>query len=115
MKKCAPYSASDLSEPVTFWRETVTADGAGGSSKAWAAVSGAPTWAMVRQASGRERALANRTDATAAIRVVVRYTDLLREADTVIIRGLRHAIIAIADWEYRQTWTLIDCERGVPV
>jgi SPP1 family predicted phage head-tail adaptor len=115
MVKCAPYSGADLSTVVTFQRLVEVADGAGGASKAWQAISGAPTRAMVRPLGGRERPLANRTDATLGLRVVVRYTALLREADTVIIRGRRCAITAIADWEFKEQWTIIDAAQGEPV
>jgi SPP1 family predicted phage head-tail adaptor len=113
MAICGKYSAGMLSEIITFQRQTLTSDGIGGSSKTWAAIAGAPSRGMVKAVSGFERAQADRTNAGASFRVVVRYWAGLREADTVLIRGLRHDITFINNVEFSDRWLEIDVTRGV--
>jgi SPP1 family predicted phage head-tail adaptor len=113
--KCCTYTAGQLREPVTFQRETLTIDGIGGSSKTWTAIAGAPTRAMVRAMSGFERAQADRTNAGASFRIVVRYWAGLREADSVLIRGRRHNITFINNVDLADRWLEIDATGGVAV
>ena len=47
--------------------------------------------------------------------VVVRYTSALREADSVLIRGLRHNIRYIKNVDFDNKWLEIDVEGGVAV
>jgi SPP1 family predicted phage head-tail adaptor len=115
MAICGKYSAGMLSEIITFQRETLTSDGIGGSSKAWATIAGAPTRATVRAMSGFERAQADRTNAGASFRIVVRYWAGLREADSVLIRGRRHNITFINNVDLADRWLEIDATGGVAV
>lgn len=111
---CGPYNGGMLRERVAFQRENYTPDAAGGGSKTWVAVSGAPVWAAVRGQGSREVARANRTDAVTSLVVVTRYTAAVREADSVVIRGRRHNIIGIDNWEWADQWSLFRVDGGVP-
>jgi head-tail adaptor len=111
--KCCLYNAGMLREPLAFQRLVITPDGIGGSSKTWATIAGAPSRGMVKAVSGFERAQADRTNAGASFRVVVRYWAGLREADTVLIRGLRHDITFINNVDFADRWLEIDVTRGV--
>jgi SPP1 family predicted phage head-tail adaptor len=111
---CAPkYTSRQLREVVTFERATRVSDGAGGFSETWATISGAPTRAMVRPLSGRERWASERTEATSNYRVVVRYTSDLTERDRVLIRGIAGNIVFIANVDMADEWLEIDVNLGV--
>ena len=114
MKCCPPpkYTARDLREVVEFQRKTRTADGAGGFTDAWAAISGAPTRAMVKAMSGRERWASDRVEASANYRVVVRYFAGLTEVDRVEVRGRPGQIRFINNVDFDDRWLEIDVNLG---
>jgi len=104
-----------LREPVTFQRKTRTSDGAGGYTTGWAAISGAPTRAMVKAMSGRERWASERVEATANYRVVVRYFADLNEVDRVLIRDRPCQIRFVNNVDLDDRWLEIDVEMGAAV
>lgn len=112
---CAPskYSARDLNEPVTFERLTRTSDGEGGYTEAWAAISGAPSLAMVKAMSGGERWASQRVEALSNYRVVVRYFAGLTAQDRVVIRSRNGQIRFINNVDFGDEWLEIDVELGV--
>lgn len=114
MTCCSKYSARDLREPVTFERLTRSSDGAGGFTSSWSAISGAPTRAMVKPMSGRERWASARIEALANYRVVVRYFSGLSEGDRVLIRGRPGQIRFIGNVDMADRWLEIDVELGAP-
>lgn len=115
MVKCcaSKYSARDLREAVEFQRLTRTSDGAGGFTEAWATIAGAPSRAMVKPLSGRERWASQRVEGTANYRIVTRYTDDLTEVDRVLIRGRPANISFISNVDLSDRWLEIDVELGV--
>jgi SPP1 family predicted phage head-tail adaptor len=113
MAKCCDYNAGMLKEPVTFQRRTLTSDGAGGQTEAWAALSGAPTRAHVRPVSGSERYASDRTEAIVRLRLVTRYTNAIREGDRVTIRNKVHNIRFLDNVEFKDKWLQIDVDGGV--
>lgn len=118
MVKCcgsSKYNGRMLREAVTFQRRTRTSDGAGGYTEAFAAISGAPTRAMVKPLSGRERWASDRVEASANYRVVTRYYDGLKESDVIIIRGRTGNIRFIANVDLRDEWLEIDVQLGAAV
>lgn len=112
---CGKYNARQLREAVTFQRKTRTSDGAGGYTSGFAAISGAPTRAMVKPLSGRERWASDRVEASANYRVVTRYYDGLEEGDTVLIRGRPANIRFIANVDMMDEWLEIDVQLGAAV
>jgi len=112
---CGKYNSRQLRESVTFQRKTRTSDGAGGYTSGFATITGAPTRAMVKPLSGRERWASDRVEASANYRVVTRYTDLLREGDTVLIRGRPGNIRFIANVDMMDEWLEIDVNLGAAV
>lgn len=110
--KCCDISAGLLREPVTFERATRVGDGAGGQTQTWAAISGAPTRAMVKNTSGRESFAHGRVEAVPRLKVVTRYHAGLLESDRVVIRGKAHNIIRIDNVEFRNKWLEITCDGG---
>lgn len=114
-KCCGKYNARQLREAVTFQRKTRTSDGAGGYTSGFATISGAPTRAMVKPLSGRERWASDRVEASANYRVVTRYYDGLVEGDTVLIRGRPANIHFIANLDMMDEWLEIDVQLGAGV
>ena len=113
--KCCDLNSGKLKEPVTFQRKTLTSDGAGGMTQAWATLSGAPTRAYVVPVSGSERYASDRVEATIRLRLVVRYTTALRESDRVQIRNKLHNIRFIDNIEFANKWLQVDIDGGVAV
>ena len=113
---CCKYTAGMMREPVTFQRmgSATNVDG-NVVAGAWATIADAPTRGMVRPLSGYEASQAQRLNAEVKLLVVVRYTSALREADSVLIRGLRHNIRYIKNVDFDNKWLEIDVEGGVAV
>ena len=111
---CKPskYNGRMLREVVTFQRATETVDDYGARIQAWATIAGAPTRAMVKPMSGRERWASERVEATANYRVVTRYNADLTEADRVLVRGRACNIRFIANVDLMNDWLEIDVEMG---
>ena len=111
---CKPskYSARDLREIVTFERVTNTADDYGARIQGWETISDAPTRAMVKPMSGRERWASERTEATANDLIVTRYNEAITEKDRVLIRGRPCNIRFIANVDMDDRWLEIDVNMG---
>ena len=115
MAKCCDYNTGMLRTPVLFERATRTTDGSGGSTRAWATVAGAPTRAHAKAMSGRERWSSERTEATDAIRVVIRYGATIKESDRVTVDGKKYNINRIVDVEFARKWLEITATGGVAI
>ena len=113
MSLCCDYSAGMLKEPITIQRMTRTSDGAGGQTQTWATVSGAPTRAAVMPLSGSERYQFDRLEATASLKVTVRYTSGILESDRIVIRSRNHNIRFIKNVEFADKWLEIIVDAGV--
>jgi SPP1 family predicted phage head-tail adaptor len=98
---------------VTFQRETLTADGSGGTTSAWATIAGAPTRGMVKAMSGGERWASARVEASASWRVTVRYFPGILPKDRVIVRGRAYNIRFVNNVELADKWLVIDVSEGV--
>ena len=111
---CSKYSARMLREPIEFQRMTRTGDGAGGFTEGWAAITGAPTRAMVKALSGSERFQSQRTEATASHKIVVRYNAGLTAVDRAVIRGRAFQLLFLNNVDYGDTFLEITAMLGVP-
>lgn len=109
------YNARQLREAVTFQRVTNTTDSYGARVQTWAAITGAPTRAMVKPMSGGERYASARTEATSTHKIVCRYFADLTELDRVVIRGRPCNIRFIANVDMMDDWLEIDVEMGAAV
>lgn len=112
-KCCADYNAGMLREPIEFQRKTRTSDGAGGWTETWAAISGAPTWAHVRQLSAGEQFVSQRTEGRSTHMIVVRYFSDLTEVDRAVIRGREYNLDPPNNVELRDRWLEIKARMGV--
>lgn len=111
--KCCDMTAGMLRTSVIFQRLTRVADGAGGATETWAAISGASSKAFVKALSGYERYASDRTEARASYRAVVRYFTGLTAADRVLIDGIAYNIQFIDNLEFRNMWLQIDLDSGI--
>jgi SPP1 family predicted phage head-tail adaptor len=102
-----------LKEPIAIQRMTRTSDGAGGQTQSWATVSGAPIRAAVLPLSGSERYQFDRLDATASLKVTVRYVAGLLESDRIVIRNRNHNIRYIKNVEFADKWLELIVDAGV--
>ena len=112
-KCCGDYNAGMLREPVTFQRAAKASDGAGGYTETWGAIAGAPTLAHAKYLSGNERWASQRVEATAKIRIAVRWFDGLLASDAVVIRSRRCNIRFINNVEFADKWLEIELGEGV--
>lgn len=115
MAKCCDYNSGLLKTSVAFERATKTANGSGGYTEAWGAISGSQSRAYVKAMSGSERYASDRVEATARYRVVCRYFSGLLESDSIVINSRRHNIRFIDNIEYADKWLSIDVDQGVAV
>lgn len=111
--KCSDMNAGKLIHTVAFERRTLAADGAGGQTETWAAISGAPTRAWATNTGGSERYASDRTEAIVRVRLVTRYSTLIREGDRVKLKGRVHNIRFIDNVEFADKWLQIDVDGGV--
>lgn len=118
MAKCcgtSKYSANQLREPVEFQSKTRVDDGAGGFAETWAAVSGAPTRAYVRQLTASERYASGRVEGVSTHMIVVRYTDAVDETMRAVIRGREYNLDPPNNLDLRNQWLEIKAALGVAV
>lgn len=113
MRNKPKYQAGILRTPCEFQRKSLTSDGAGGFSEAWAPLAGSATMCHFRALSGSERWAAQRVEAVTRNRLICRYFEDLREADRVVIRGRAYNITFINLVELRDFWLELDLSGGV--
>lgn len=111
--KCCDYTAGMLKHSITFQRETLVGDDAGGTTSTWAAIVSAPTRGFIKAMSGNERWASARVEATASYRLVVRYFPNLMEKDRVLFRDRAHNIRFVNNVEFADKWLEIDLSEGV--
>lgn len=112
---CSKYNARQLRHTVSFERQGETSDGAGGYTKSWSSISGAPTKGMIKALSGRERWASQRTEATSTYRLVTRYVSGITEKDSVVFDGRRFNITFVNNVDFMDDWLEIDLGLGVAV
>ncbi len=112
---CDKYSATLLREPVEFQSRTQVSDGAGGYTETWAAVSGAPTRAYVRQLSSGEQWASQRTEGRSSHMIVVRYTAAINETMRAVIRGREYNLEPPNNVDFADKWLEIKARLGVAI
>lgn len=102
---CNPkYTSRSLREIVSIQGLTRAADGMGGFTDTWAAVSGAPTRAMIEAAPGSERWGFMRQVPGNGYRMVTRFFSSATAAQRVIWRGKEYGVLGVVDPDGRQDW-----------
>ncbi|MAO24096.1 MAG: hypothetical protein CMJ25_25375 [Phycisphaerae bacterium] len=109
---CSKYNARQLRTEVSFQRETDTVDSMGGAIRNWAAISGAPTRAMVKPLTGREMWGSDRLEAIGNYKVVTRYFSGLTEKDRIVIDSRNGQIRFVANVDYMDDWLEITVQLG---
>lgn len=103
-----------LDQRVTLERKTLTADGIGGTTAAWANVpSNATVWANVKAKAGREGMDNGRTTATFVSVFTIRNRADLLPQDRIVWGGVTYNIRAFLSEGARQQCLAIEAERGV--
>lgn len=112
---CDDYTGRMLREVVEFQSKTRTPDGAGGFTESWAAVTGAPTRAYVRQLSSGEQWASQRTEGRSTHMIVVRYSSAVDETMRAVIRGREYNLDPPNNVEMRDKWLEIRARLGFAV
>lgn len=112
MAKCCDINAGMLRTAISIERKSRVADGSGGFTETWAALSGSPTRAHVKAMSGHERFASDRVEAGSRWRVTTRYFSGLFEEDRIVIAGRYYNIRFINNVEMRDRWFIIDVDGG---
>ena len=105
---------AELDQRVRLERLVLTPDGQGGNTKAWQLIT--RRWARVEPLTGRERDMAQQTEAPRNYRITLRHdsvTGALIAANRVVWRDKPMQIRFIADAGPRPLYITIDCEAGV--
>jgi SPP1 family predicted phage head-tail adaptor len=113
--KCCDIVPGKFRIPVEFQARSRTANGSGGFTESWAAISGAPTFAEVKALGGGERYASDRVEASARYRLTCRYDGNVTEASRVVIRSRAYNIRFINNVEFRNRYMIIDLDGGVAV
>lgn len=102
-----------MDERVTFQRLTATADGAGGTTTAWANFRTDPVaWAEVKTRVGREVMVEGRMTAQSPTTFTVHYRDDVSELDRILWAGEAYQIRNVIRRGGRKLFLEIDAERG---
>ena len=112
--KCCQYTAGMLREVVSIEAKTRTADGMGGFTVAWAAVSGAPTRAMISAAPGSERWGYMRQTPGNSYKMITRHFDGATAAQRVIWKTKEYGVLGVVDPDGRGDWLEYRLSDGVP-
>ena len=112
--KCCQYTAGMLREVVSIEAKTRTADGMGGFTVAWAAVSGAPTRAMISAAPGSERWGYMRQTPGNSYKMITRHFDGATAAQRVIWKTKEYGVLGVVDPDGRGDWLEWRLSDGVP-
>mgnify|MGYP003658961065 FL=1 len=110
MKCCDIYSGK-LRNAITIERLTLSTDGAGGNTQAWATNKNLK--AFIKPMSGGEYLHSQRLEARLSHRIYIRYTTDILNTDRVSYNGRYFQIRAIINIEESNKWLELHCEEGV--
>lgn len=108
---CCEIYPGMLNRRISIERKTLTADALGGFTESWQSLS--QPWAHIKPMSGRELIHADKIDAVAVSRFIIRYNRNLREDDRVLYRGVYYNIRSLVNIDEQDEYTEITAERGV--
>lgn len=101
---CAKYPIGALRHSVAIQAKTRTADGQGGFTTSWAAVSGSATRAMITAAPGSEKWGFMRSVPGNTYKMVTRYFSGASAAQRVIWNGKEYAVLGVVDPDGTGAW-----------
>lgn len=108
---CCDIYPGMLSRRISIERLQLTPDALGGFTEAWQPLS--QPWAYIKPSSGRESVSADKLEATAVSRFVIRYNKNLLESDRVLYRGVYYNIRSLINIDEQDEYTEVIAERGV--
>ena len=104
----------DLTQRITLHRYAETADGIGGTTRAWADfATDATVWANVKARSGREGLDEGRINATFVVLFTIYNRTDVSELDRIIWNGENYNIRGVRREGARNLDLIIEAERGV--
>lgn len=109
--KCCDITASQLRHKIEIQRLQEVADDLGGFSTQWVTLK--TKRAKVVPMSGRELIHADKIDATAVSRFVIRFDADIMESDRIVLKGKEYNIRSIINIEEENRFNEIMAERGV--
>lgn len=109
--KCCDITVGMLNRRISIERLQLTPDTLGGFTEVWQPLS--QPWAFIKPMSGRELLSADKIEATAVSRFVIRYNKNLLESDRVLYRGVYYNIRSLVNIDELDEYTEITAERGV--
>lgn len=109
--KCCDLYPGMLNKRIIIQRKTLTPDSLGGFTEVWSQI--ANPWAHIKPMSGRELIHADKIDATAVSRFIIRYNPNLLESDRVLYRGTYYNIRSLINVDEKDEYTEVTAERGV--
>ena len=109
--KCCDITLGMLRTPVQFQRQETVSIGGGASEIQY--VNDGQTMGYMKPLSGSERLYAERLDAQARNRLIIRYRTGLTESHRAVIDGRAYNIRALLDLESRKRWLEVDLDGGV--
>lgn len=101
---CGKYNAGVLKEVVAIQAKARSADGMGGFTVTWAAVSGAPTRAMIVAAPGSEKWGFMRQVPGNTYKMVTRYFLGATAAQRVIWKGKEYGVLGVVESSEPGQW-----------
>jgi head-tail adaptor len=101
---CGKYSAGMLRQIITIQAKSRASDGMGGFAETWAAVTGAPTRAMITAAPGSEKWGFMRQSSGNTSRMVTRGFAGATAAQRVLWNGKEYAVLGVVDPDGRGDW-----------
>lgn len=107
-------TAGAKDQQITLQRATATADGIGGTTKAWANLAtDATVWAAVRAKAGKEGMVEGRMAATFVTLFTIYNRSDLSELDRIVWNGENYNIRSLRREGGRNLDLVIEAERGV--
>lgn len=105
------YDVGELDQKIVIKRESLTADGMGGSTTSTTTV--ASVWAHVRPKKGREIGAHDKVEAPAMYIFAIRYRSDVEDSDFITWNGSDYNVRAVLTRGGRKMFLEIEAERGV--
>lgn len=103
-----------MTERITFQAKSLTSDGMGGSTSAWANIPSTPrVWAQIWPERGGEIEDQDRVNAVGRYKARIRRRSDINETMRMVWQGEIYNIRAVHRESAREKYMLLDIERGV--
>ena len=105
-----------LRQSITIQQPTRSADGLGGYTNAWNAISGMPVYALIEPYARKsgEKSFAGRLQHNVTHVITVRYLSTVTAEMRVSFGSRVFQVHGFTNFEERNIWTRLLCEEGTP-